>query len=97
MAMRIFTFILLLIILFFGISFAILNAKLVVMDYYFGMAQLPLSLLLGITLILGAIIGWLVGLVMLLKAKKTQRYLRKQLATVQKEIKNLHQIPLKGK
>lgn len=95
--MRIFTFILLLIILFFGISFAILNAKVVVMDYYFGVANLPLSLLLGITLIIGAIIGWLVGLGMLLKARATQHHLRKQLAIAQKEIKNLHQLPLKGK
>lgn len=95
--MRIFTFILLLIILFFGISFAILNAKVVELNYYFGTVQLPLSLLLGITLIVGAVVGWLVGFVMILKAKAMQRHLRKQLTVAQKGLKNLHQLPLKGK
>ena len=95
--MRIFTFIIVIIVLLLGVSFAILNANVVAIDYYFGSAQLPLSLFLVFALIIGAILGLFVSNVMFFKAKAVQYHLRKQLANAQKEIKNLHKIPLEDK
>ena len=92
--MRLFTFILAIIVLLIGVSFAVLNANLVSLHYYFGERQLPLSLLLAIALILGAILGLIAATMMLLRAKAAQHRLRKQLTMAQKELSNLRKIPL---
>lgn len=92
--MRIFTLIIVLIILFLGISFAVLNADSVTIKYYFGIAHMPLSLLLVIALIIGVFIGLLTTGFMFFKAKAKQLYLRKQLHTAQKELTNLRKQPL---
>lgn len=92
--MRIFTLIIVLIMLLLGISFAVLNADLVTIKYYFGIAHMPLSLLLAIVLIVGVLIGLLTTIFMFFKAKAGQLYLRKQLHTVQKELAHLRKQPL---
>jgi putative membrane protein len=79
--MRVLTFIVVLAILLLGISFAVLNANAVNMNYYFGIAHLPLSLLLIITLIIGVLLGLGAGLIMLFRAKLQNRKLSKQLAS----------------
>jgi len=95
--MRLFTWILVIIVLFIGISFAILNATPVSIHYYFGVTQLALSLLLVIALIIGAILGLIAGMMMLLRAKAVQRRLQKQLLLAEKEVKNLRRVPLEDK
>ena len=79
--MRILTFVIILVILFFGISFAVLNAEVVSINYYFGIAHLPLSLLLIITLIVGVLFGLGAGLIMVFRAKLENRKLHKQLVS----------------
>ncbi len=88
--MRIFTFIVTIILLFMGISFAILNDNMVSMHYYVGVARLPLSLLLTLAFIVGVCVGLLVSIGLFFKAKASQRHLRKQLTMAQKEIAHLH-------
>lgn len=69
--MKILFYLLLAIILLFGISFALLNASIVNFHYYFGTRQLPLSLLLGLSFSLGILIGWLLNFSQWLRAKRT--------------------------
>jgi putative membrane protein len=52
-----------------GFSFAILNAQSVSVDYYIGTRQIPLSLLLVGTLIVGIFIGMLLLLPSILRLK----------------------------
>ncbi len=89
--MRIFTLIFIVIILLMGISFSILNANIVSFHYYFGVAKLPLSLLLTVTFILGLFVGLLVIVIPFFRAKITQRRLRTQLNLAKKEIQHLQQ------
>lgn len=60
-----------------GISFAMLNAQQVHFDYYVGTQELPLSLLLIGTFVLGIIIGMLTFLSTIFKLKYEVRRLRR--------------------
>lgn len=75
--------------------FASLNLELVRIDYYLASAQLPLALLLFITLLLGVLVGVLACTVLLYSNMMERRRLRKQLVLCQQEIRNLRDIPIK--
>lgn len=95
--MRILTYILLLLVILFGISFAILNSQTVTVDYYFRQSNLPLSLLLVITFVFGSLLGMLVGFFLILKVKIRNHQLKQRLKLAEKEVNNLRNIPLQDK
>lgn len=68
--MRIVRYLLLMMIVVFGFTFACLNAATVSINYYIGSATMPLSLLLVTTLIVGMVIGILFSLGWVLKLKR---------------------------
>lgn len=94
---RIVGLIALLVVILFGLSFALLNAHGVSVDYYFGELSLPLSLLLVFMLIIGAAIGVLASLSMILARANQVRKLRKQLSNTEREVNQLRRLPLKDK
>jgi uncharacterized integral membrane protein len=66
-----------------ALSFHLNNPQTVTLRYYRGIEQeMPLSVLLWITLIVGVIIGWFAGLIRSLK-------LRRRLARANREARNL--------
>ncbi len=93
--MRIIFWILMAIIILTGIIFACLNAELVVLHYIVGTSHLPLSMLLVITLFLGCIIGWIVGIPKYVKQKNLIRQIQKKLDLAEKELDNLRTMPYK--
>lgn len=95
--MRIISFIFLLAIVIFGVSFAVLNSESVTINYYFNQNTLPLSLLLVLVFALGCLIGMIVGFWLLIKAKISNHRLRQRLNLAEKEIENLRAIPLQDK
>lgn len=95
--MRIISYLFILIVILFGISFAVLNLDAVTINYYFGQSSLPLSLLLVLVFALGCLIGMVVGFLLLLKAKLRNYRLRQRLRLAEKEIENLRAIPLQDK
>lgn len=74
--MRTITLFLVMLVLFFGIAFAVLNANIVTINYYFAKSNLPLSLLLIITLFLGFLLGLLCSFIRRISAKLRQRQSR---------------------
>lgn len=81
----------------FGITFACLNAQPTLINYFIGNTQLPLSLLLAITLILGSFLG-ILAMISLYFHQKTQKLrLEHRLKLAEKELTNLRAIPLKDK
>lgn len=92
--MRILTYGSILIIILFGITFAALNSASVTVNYYLGQSEIPLSLLLVFVFAAGCLVGLLVGLWLLFKAKLKTYRLRQRLALAEKEIENLRAIPL---
>lgn len=95
--MRIITYLFILVVILFGISFAVLNLESVTVNYYFGQSSLPLSLLLVLVFALGCLIGMLVGFLLLLKQKLKTYRIRQRLKLAEKEIENLRAIPLQDK
>lgn len=95
--MRIMSYIFLVIIVLFGMTFATLNSESVTINYYLGQSTLPLSLLLVLVFALGCLIGMVVGFWLLIKAKIANYRLRQRLTMAEKEIENLRAIPLQDK
>jgi putative membrane protein len=78
-----------------GATFALNNSDTVTLGYYFGSQEMPLSLLLIITLIVGAVIGMLSATITILKLKRENSSLRRKTKVVTEEVENLRAIPLK--
>ncbi|MGE3919838.1 MAG: lipopolysaccharide assembly LapA domain-containing protein [Gammaproteobacteria bacterium] len=93
--MRIFNYIVLTIILLLGITFACLNAQTVGINLYLVKYQMPLSLLLVLTFVLGCLLGTLVCFATLLKEKGKTISLNHRLNIMEKELSNLRTSPLK--
>jgi putative membrane protein len=81
----------------FGLSFALMNAGDVQLDYYFGSFTAPLSLILVLALALGAVLGVLASIGMMLGQKREVAKLRKSVKLAEKEVSNLRALPLKDK
>jgi len=95
--MRIITFLLILIIVVIGVTFALLNHDMVTFHYYFGQATMPLSLLLVSVFATGCVLGLLVGLWLVIKAKLKNFRLKQKLKNTEKEVQNLRAIPIQDR
>lgn len=93
--MRIFSYLVILIIVLFGVSFSVLNAQPVALNYYLGVKELSLSLLLVSSLGLGGFVGIIVALGPLLRLKKENFLLKRRIKQTQQEVENLRSIPIR--
>jgi len=93
--MRIVRLIFYILILLLGLSFAVLNAQNISLNYYFGMWQAPLSLTLVLALALGALLGIVACLGLLMKLKNEVSTLQKAAKLSETEVMNLRAMPLK--
>ena len=92
---RIILLIVILLVILFGLSFALLNASPVELDFYFGMVTMPLSLLMVLVLILGALVGLLATGAMLMGRRRELGRTRRKLLDAEKELRELRRLPLK--
>ncbi len=95
--MRFISYILILIIILLGITFAALNHSDVIINYYVGQTSLPLSILLVLSFSSGCILGLIVGIGILFKLKIKNYRLQQQLKVTEKEVENLRAIPLQDR
>jgi lipopolysaccharide assembly protein A len=92
--MRMISFILLFALIILTISFALLNAQTVSINYFLGIKELPLSLLLLLALVLGCILCGLVQFKVLLKQRYEIHTLNKKIARLTQEVNNLRVLPV---
>ncbi|MDH5444532.1 MAG: LapA family protein [Gammaproteobacteria bacterium] len=92
---RIMSSILIFLLMLTGIFFAVLNSQTVQLNYYFGVKELALSLLMILNIIIGTILGILVSAGHLLKARHDISRLKKNIQLAEKEVSNLRTIPIK--
>jgi len=78
-----------------GLSFALLNANPVELEFYVRKFTMPLSLLLVLVLIVGAMLGVLASLSMLVSRRRELSRLRRRLSETEKELDELRRLPLK--
>lgn len=95
--MRILVLLLLLLVIGIGLTFSVMNAEPVSLEYYFGTSDIPLALLLVITLALGALLGVVASLGVILRLKRSNSSLRRENRLAEKEIMNLRNIPLRDR
>lgn len=84
-----------LILVIFGIVFAVLNAEPVNLNYYFGSKEVPLSLILVLAMIVGAILGVIASASMIISNRREVMKLRKSVELAEKEVTNLRSIPIR--
>ena len=94
--MRILSYLVLLIIMLIGLTFAALNSTPVVFSYYLGTKTITLSLLLVFTFGAGIFLGLLVSILSWIRIKGDNFRLKSHLKVVEKEVKNLRSIPITG-
>lgn len=77
-----------------GLSFAVLNSQPVSLNYYFGYRDIPLSMIVVLSLAAGAVVGVLVsaGLVLRLKAQVAQ--LRRKLRHAERMADQMQVLPI---
>lgn len=95
--MVIIKFLLLLVFMVVGASFALINDAPVTVDLYFITPEMPLSLLLLLALGCGILLGGLAGAVYFMRVKKENADLKRKTRLVSEEVKNLRAMPIKGR
>jgi len=93
--LRILSLALLLIVLLLGLSFAVLNADSISINYYLGEQEIPLSVALVLALVLGALLGILASLSVILRQRTRISMLNRTVTMTEKEITNLRSLPIK--
>lgn len=76
------------------ISFTALNSHPVLVNFYFSTSKLPLTALLFLVLLLGIILGIMVMLPMVIKAKFRARKDRRLAKQTSEEVDNLRRVPI---
>lgn len=79
----------------FGIVFAVLNADPVQLNYYYGSKEVALSLILVLAMIVGALLGVLASASMIISNRREVVKLRKAVQLAEKEVANLRAIPIR--
>ncbi|MEJ2344411.1 MAG: LapA family protein [Gammaproteobacteria bacterium] len=92
---RILLLVLSLLIVAIGAAFAVLNANVVDLNYYFGTREIPLSLTLVVAFAGGALLGVIASLGMVVRLKRENRRLRREATLAEKEVMNLRNLPIK--
>jgi len=91
--LRLINILLLITLIVLGLSFAVLNADPVPLNYYFGYREIPLSMIVVVALATGAVIGVLVSMGILLRQKRQIFQLRRQLKKAEKSATSSNVLP----
>jgi putative membrane protein len=92
---RIVIFGLLLVVALLGLTFALMNADTVRLNFYITELEAPLSLVVVLAVILGAALGVLASLGMVVAQKRELGRLRRSVKLAEAEVSNLRALPLK--
>ncbi|HEY8553421.1 MAG TPA: lipopolysaccharide assembly protein LapA domain-containing protein [Burkholderiales bacterium] len=93
---RVFYFIVIIVTLLFGATFAFQNRQEIDVAYYFGLHwRGPLSLALLAALVLGVAIGYVASLRMVLRMQRQLVQARKEVRQIEQEVMNLRALPIK--
>ncbi len=82
---RLLGFLLLVVLVVLGLSFAVLNSQPVALNYYFGARDIPLSMIVVVSLAAGALMGVLVSLGTIIRLKQQAGSLRRRMRAAQKD------------
>ena len=78
-----------------GLLFHLRNNQAIALDYYLGLVEIPMSVLVVLILALGVGLGYVVNIPTHLRLKRDNARLQKQLNLTEKEVNALRVVPLK--
>ena len=78
-----------------GLAFHNRNSDLVTINYYLGEIDLSISIIVIGSILIGALLGFLTSLGIILPLRRERSKLNKALKTTEQEVSNLRSIPLK--
>ncbi|MES9869531.1 MAG: LapA family protein [Sedimenticola sp.] len=93
--MQLIKLIILLLLMAVGVVLTVLNSESVVLNYYFGSRELPLSVVLVAAVAFGALLGLVASLGGFFRLKRQNSELRRKAQLASQEINNLRAIPIK--
>ncbi len=93
--MRIFSYIVWIVLIIVGASFAILNSQTLPLNYFVGKTTIYFPLLFLLLLLFGAMLGVLALLPFLIRNKAKIHRLKHKMKTLEQEVTNLRAIPIK--
>lgn len=97
MLKRIFLVVLFVLLVVIATSFTVLNAGSVQLNLYLYSVEAPVSILIFLCLVIGALLGLIAGAGAVLKRGHEIRRLKRKLATCEEEVLNLRNIPIKDR
>lgn len=92
---RIIGYVILLLILLLVLFFTLLNADVVNIHYHFGELQQPLSVVILVSLLLGAVLGIAASLGIIIRHRRELSRLKRQIKNTETEVANLRNMPIK--
>ncbi len=92
---RVITLVLIAVLVLLGLAFAVVNAKPVELNYFLDSREVPLAMVLVLTLIAGSLLGMLFSLGLVIRLKREALRLRRQIKQAEQEVVNLRTMPLK--
>ena len=90
---RVFVFLFILALVVLGLSFAVLNATPVTFNYYFGFREIPLSLIVVLSILSGALLSVVVSVGTIVRLKSSAARLKKQLETMRRDEEQIRILP----
>jgi len=94
---RLFRFVVYLIVALLALVFALLNAQPTQFNYYYGQLEIPLSLIIAIAIAVGAVLGVVASMGIVIRAKRQSTVQRRNAEIAEKELSKLRALPLKEK
>lgn len=92
---RLLALVVLLFIVVLGLSFAAINTDTITVSFYFGDVSAPVSFIIVIAVALGAVLGILASLGVVLSSRFEASSLRKRVSLCEREVRNLRELPFK--
>lgn len=92
---RLVSFLLVFLLALLGLAFAVGNAKPVELNYFLATREVPLAMTLVLTLAVGALVGILFSLGLVIRCKRETVRLRRQVQLAEQEVVNLRNVPIK--
>ena len=93
--MRIFSYIIWILLIIIGASFAILNSQSLSLNYFIGKTTIYFPLLFLLLLLCGAILGFFAALPFIMRSKARNHRLKQKMKALEQEVANLRTMPIK--
>lgn len=92
---RLFALVVLLVVVALGLSFAAVNTDSITVHFYVGDLNAPVSLVIVMAIAVGALLGILASLGVVLSTRFETSSLRKRVSLCEREVRNLRELPFK--